>query len=549
MPLKQSTVSISSQTPDKSSAGVVVPSRRYVYLTLCLVALIGLAVNFKLEQIDLDLALREEREKTLNETSLLASRLQSETNSTFYLIVGLARLIEINGGITEARFNDICEELILSRPGLLNIAAAPDMVIRFVYPLEGNEGVMGLDYAKLPNQKEAAFRVKKTGKPVIAGPIRLVQGGEAAVGRFPVYVSDPETGEREFWGLISTPFDVSVLYSEVGLLDPSLGLEVSLRGRDALGAEGEVFFGSPEIEAKNPVYFTIELLSGTWQMAALPKGGWMQAAPNAWLIRPITATVTLLIGLLIWLFYQHSLKKKRAQEAEQAILKNQERFYANMSHELRTPLNGIFGFSDIIGHSTDDPEIQGFAKDIMNSADTLTRLLDDVLHLSRDDIAEVRYGSFALEPFFSELLPPLIREAESKGVAFIREPLPPECARIRSNEPMLRQVLWNLLSNAVKFTEAGSVTLRVAVPEAGTIAYHIIDTGIGIEPEHLKKIFQDFVQEDNSNTRNYGGAGLGLAIVQRFVVRLGGTVTVTSEKGQGSEFTVILPAPPEPEQK
>lgn len=537
---QQPTANITKATL-KPTVGLPVPSRRYFYLALLILAVLGLFIGHKMERTDLSLALQAQREETLREASLLASRIQSETNSTFYLIVGLGRLIEINGGISDKQFKDICSELVRSRPGLLNIAAAPDMVIRHVYPIKGNEAAMGLDYAKLPNQREAAFRVKESGQPVIAGPISLVQGGEAVIGRFPVYIQDLDTKERKFWGIISTPFDTAVLYEEVGLTDPSLDLEVSLWGRDSLGADGDVFFGDPKIDAKNPVYFPIELLSGSWQMAAIPKGGWLQTAPHAWLIRITTTVVTILLGLLIWLYYLHSLKEKRIHEAEHAAIRTKERFYANMSHELRTPLNGICGLSEIIENSAPDPEVRGFAKVILRSAETLTRLLDDVLKLSRNETDAVEYTSFALEPFLSELLPPLEYEAQSKGVKLILEPLPKECAQIRSNSSMLRQILWNLLSNAVKFTESGSVTLKVDAHADGTLTYRITDTGIGIAADKLEAVFRDFVQEDDSDTRHFGGAGLGLAVVQRFVTRLDGSVTVKSEKGHGSEFTVKLP--------
>lgn len=540
MPRQRTTASIKISSSEPA-ARLSVPPRRYIYLILLILAVVGLFIGYKLERFDLSLALQEQREETLREASLLASRLQSETNSTFYLIVGLGRLIEINGGITQKQFKEISSELIRSRPGLINIGAAPDMVIRYIYPMEGSEAALGLDYAKHPQQREAAFRVKESGQPVIAGPISLVQGGEAVVGRFPVYVQNPNTGERSFWGIISTPFDTSVLYEEVGLMDPDLNVTVSLRGRDSLGAEGEVFFGNPDLDEKEPVYFPIELLSGSWQMAAIPKGGWLQTAPNAWLIRITTASVTFLLGSLIWLYYLHSLKEKRIQEAEHAAIQRKERFYANMSHELRTPLNGICGLSDIIESSAPDQETQSFAKVILRSAETLTRLLDDVLNLTRDETGTVEHTTFALEPFLSELLPPLEHEAKSKGVALTLEPLPTECEQIRSNESMLRQILWNLLSNAVKFTESGSVTLKVSANPNGTVTYRIIDTGIGIAADKLEAVFRDFVQEDDSNTRSFGGAGLGLAVVRRFVTRLGGTVTVSSEKGRGSEFAVTLP--------
>lgn len=498
-------------------------------------------VEIKLERLDLDIALREQRERTVREVALLASRIEAEINSTFYLVAGLARLIEINGGITELQYQEICEQLVKSRPGLRNIAAAPDMIVRYIYPLEGNEAAMGLDYTKHPTQRGAAFQVKESGKPLIAGPINLVQGGEAIVGRFPTYVRDPNTGEKVFWGLISTPFDTTTLYKETGLLDPALNVDISLRGKNALGAKGEIFWGSETIYKNEYISFPIELLTGSWEMAAIPKGGWLKESPKAWAIRILCGALTLSILLVVWLYYLYLLKVQRSRETEREVSRIKERFYANMSHELRTPLNAIYGMSELIKVSTTESEVENHASMILRSAEALTRLLDDVLILSRDDTPQATNRQIIeLEPFLHDILPPLSYEATRKRIKLTIDPVPAECARIQTNPAMLRQILWNLLSNAVKFTHVGSVSLHVAMRPDRTISFMISDTGVGIAPDRLENIFEAFVQEDDSDTRQYGGAGLGLAIVQRFVEQLGGDVSVQSQKDNGSTFTVTL---------
>ncbi|MGZ0655108.1 sensor histidine kinase [Coraliomargarita sp. W4R72] len=498
-------------------------------------------MDVKLERINLEIALTEQREQSLQEASLLASRIQAETNTTFYLIVGLARLIEINGGISNEQFQDICSRLVSSRPGLRNIAAAPDMVVRYIYPLEGNEAALGLDYDKHPTQRAAAFKVKETGKAIIAGPLTLVQGGEAVVGRFPVYVRSPSLDKLIFWGILSTPLDTAVLYEEAGLFDPSLQSEINIRGRDAQGAEGEVFFGSPAIDDANPVRFPIKLLTGSWEIAAVPKSGWLHKSPDALLIRSITVTVTGLILLVIFLYYQFLRRARHSRETEREVARIKERFYANMSHELRTPLNGIRGMSELIKTGTNEPETVDNAEIILKSAETLTRLLDDVLVLSQSKQLQLcNYREISLDVFLSELVSPLVHEAKSKGVAFLVESVPADCAYIECDPSMLRQILWNLLSNAVKFTNAGQVALIVRKSEIDKISFLIRDTGVGIHANRIDGIFEDFVQADDSNTRKFGGAGLGLAIVERFVKQLGGTIEVKSHLGSGSEFKVTL---------
>ncbi|WPJ95810.1 ATP-binding protein [Coraliomargarita algicola] len=514
-----------------------------LWLLLVASGIIGGAVviDTHLERVDLERALNDQREETLSEASILASRIQAETISTFYLVVGLARMIEINGGITDEEFQEICSRLVSSRSGLRNIAAAPDMVVRHVYPLEGNEAALGLDYAKHPTQREGAFKVKETGKPIIAGPFTLVQGGEAVIGRFPVYIRSKENQQLEFWGILSTPFDTGVLYEEAGLYDPSLPIQVNIRGQDASGAKGEIFYGSPAIDQADPVRSPIKLLSGSWEMAAVPKAGWLQVSPNAFYIRTITVIVTVLVLVVIFLYYLFIRRVQHSQNMERDVASIKERFYANMSHELRTPLNGICGMSELIKMSADDKEIVDNASVILQSAQTLTRLLDDVLVLSQSKQLHLyHYREIELDSFLRELVPPLIHQAESKGVAFQVQPIPTDCATITCDPPMLRQILWNLLSNAVKFTHTGEVSLTVMPHSSDQISFHIRDTGIGIDASRIDGIFEAFVQEDASNTRRFGGAGLGLAIVQRFVTQLGGTIQVKSQKNNGSEFIVTL---------
>ncbi len=543
MPLASSSHTTHNLLVDTRLSYLQAPSPVYVVLLLVILAFCGLFVESKLEEIDLNIAVQEQREATLREASILSSYIEAETNSTFYLIVGLGRLIEVNGGITEEHFNEISEELIQSRPGLRNIAAAPDMVIRYVYPKEGNEAAIGLDYRAHPTQRAAAMWVKENGKPLIAGPLNLVQGGEAIVGRFPVYVLNPQTGQREFWGILSTPFETTRLYEETGLLNPNLGIQVSLRGRDAKGAHGEVFYGSEAIYNADPVRFPIELLSGSWEIAAVPKDGWLKTSPNASYIRIIMAIVTLLLLLVVWLFYLYLLRAQRSRDAEAEAMQVKERFYANMSHELRTPLNGICGLAELMEMTSEDSEIKEYSGVILRSAETLTHLLDDVLTLTQIDNLEAANSEIELESFFQGFLPPLIHQAKTKKIDFTQQ-ISPECAVIWSNPAMLRQILWNLISNAVKFTEAGYVCLEVATLANGKVCFTVSDTGVGIRPDLLKDIFKDFVQADSSDTRHYGGAGLGLAVVERMIKRLGGTVTARSELGKGSVFTAVIPNQP-----
>ncbi len=231
------------------------------------------------------------------------------------------------------------------------------------------------------------------------------------------------------------------------------------------------------------------------------------------------------------------------EEAEQASRTKSE-FLANMSHELRTPMNAIIGFTRLIMRRCKDllPERQyGNLEKILASANHLLGLINDVLDLSKIEAGrmDVRPLEFVLEPLLDQCLrtvEPMVRSGRVQLIKEIERGLPP----LFSDQDKLRQILINLLSNAAKFTEAGSITVDVRRRDQD-IAITVADTGIGIPLDQLELVFEEFRQVDSSSTRQYGGTGLGLSISRRLARLLGGDITLQSEPGAGSRFTLGLP--------
>ncbi|MGA8033238.1 MAG: ATP-binding protein, partial [Casimicrobiaceae bacterium] len=227
-------------------------------------------------------------------------------------------------------------------------------------------------------------------------------------------------------------------------------------------------------------------------------------------------------------------------------------FLANMSHEMRTPLNGIVGVVDLLKTtplSTHQNELVGLLR---HSISVLRSLVDDVL-----DISKIEAGHLAIEvaPFDLHLcvngLVNLLRpHAEAKGLLLQAVVDPALEYRLRGDSHHLRQVLLNLLGNAIKFTERGEVTLAVSLKqetaEGLTARFEVRDTGIGISPEAQRRIFERFVQADQSTTRKYGGTGLGTTIAKQLAELMGGSIGVQSTLGEGSTFWVELPFLPDP---
>jgi signal transduction histidine kinase/CheY-like chemotaxis protein len=281
--------------------------------------------------------------------------------------------------------------------------------------------------------------------------------------------------------------------------------------------------------------------------------GWIAVAVN-----PIVLALILIGGILIiisvalfqWqrvserrierLLQQMQAAERSRDEAETARTEH-ERMLAAMSHEIRTPLNGVIGMLNLILSTRLTPEQINYAKTAHASGRTLLSIIEEIL-----DTAKGRATSGATQPVhlrqtIESVTELLAARSHAKGIEISAYVAPDVAEKITLDDTSLRQILFNLAGNAIKFTEQGGVGIAVEQQSAGVLRISVSDTGIGMTPEEVSRVFADFQQANRSTAKKFGGTGLGLGITKRLVIKLGGSINIQSDTGKGTKVDVILP--------
>ncbi len=434
----------------------------------------------------------------------------------------------------------------------------------YVESLTKNAPAFGFDVGSEPRRRAAMQQAWTTGQPAATVPIRLAQEPGSQRGFivfYPLYRGPSATPAERLTalrGFATAVFRIGDLVELSLAAMAENGVALTIRDQD----NGEVIYRQEGVRLNHrPTWQShIDVAGRHWQLQFEPTADFRSQRPDAlpWILPSGGIIITGLLSGYLWSSARQAAQlrlshvalqsevavRQQAEASAGAANRAKSEFLASMSHEIRTPMNAILGYSQILAR---DSALPPFHRDavatILSSGGHLLRLIDEILDLSKIDAGrmEIANSDFDLAALLEELAGMIQPSCEEKHLG-LRCEGPPRPVLRHGDEGKLRQVLLNLLANAAKFTDTGRIVLRVQPGLGDSWQFSVEDTGIGIPPETLTKIFDPFQQ--GPGARAHGGTGLGLAIAKRQVELMGGRLTVQSTPGHGSCFSFSIPLPP-----
>ena len=497
---------------------------------------------------------KKEKERAQFTAELATRRVEAQIKK--YLVVSdwLKNLV-YNGYEISGEDFGIMSEMMMDKEGVIEaIEYAPDGIISDIYPLEGNEGAIGLNFFENPERKMEAMLAMTSGQYTIAGPFELAQGGTGALLLDPINIVD-ENGTEHFWG-----FSVLVLNWDAFLKEVQLesmehsGYHYQLWRNSLLTGNKVIIAQCEKIDIRQAQQVACTVPNDTWYFEILPETGWITSYQISIYI-VLIFLVSLLIAWGYWQFsvgrYQERIYKEELEKAVAEAKSANEaktRFLFNMSHDIRTPMNAILGFITIAEENlSDQKKVKDSLGKVKIAGKELLELINEVLNISRIESGTMKPVMDSEDLYdLSNAMGLLFEQSMTeKGIHFeiiteIQE------SHVVCDMQHMREICVNLLSNAQKFTPAGgNVTFIINQKETDNdndCKYEIIvsDTGIGMSEEFQKIQFELFEREESKDVLETEGTGLGLPIVKRLTDMLGGEIVCDSEKGRGTTYTLTF---------
>ena len=481
-------------------------------------------------------------------------RVNAQLNQYVELSEFLGNVVLAGYDLDQTTFSELAEMLPNENGIIKAFELAPNGVVTDVFPQQGNEKAFGINMLTDHDRKEDANRAKETGNYTLGGPYELKQGGTGTLLFHPVYKSDP-TDNDSFWGFVIMVIDWDKFIDEIGvdrLSEASYCYEIWTT--DETTGNRVVLTQSQEHIPENSITVECEIPNYTWYVDIIPEEGWTSI--YQWMIVIACSCITALMGATI--FNQLRSKKYREKQYAAELKKSAEqakkaseaktRFLFNMSHDIRTPMNAIIGFSDLLEKNLKNEEkVREYLKKIKSSGNFLMTIINQVLEMARIEsgTAILKTEAANLSELFYSVNTVLESDIQMKGIHCSIDTNVQHKYAV-CDKTKLQEIYLNIMSNAIKYTPDGHaihVTINETAFDDKKARYVFVckDTGIGMNPEYLPHIFDEFSREHTTTENKVSGTGLGLSIVKSFVELMNGKIHVESELGKGTKFTVEIP--------
>lgn len=527
---------------------------KFVLLKVALIFLLSLSIGcffiYSLES-------RRELESRALATQIASSHAKSLEKQLFRSLsatLALATILKENSSFPN--FESVAEDLIKRYGGITNLQLAPNSIIQRIFPLEGNEAAIGLD---LKNNTKAVAAIAAR-ELRVEGPINLIQGGIAVIGRYPVFLQDAERDEEKFWGFTTALVELSHLLTLVdihGLVSKNYHFEL-LNFNSEKETHSIIAQSGPE-SLKKPVSVKIQVANGKWILSISPKSGWYPFYYLLW----EGFLVLIFCGILSYMAYRHFCRtedlqvanlrmvqeidqrkqaEKRAMiyaETLQANNKELESFASIASHDLKEPLRKVLIFGDLLLERTKNLDLKSkdYIKRMQKASHRMQVFIDDLLDYSKISSGR-EFENIQTNIILQEAIEDLEARISESGGTIECKDIP----NLEADPVQLKQLFQNLLSNALKYHKEGIppvVKIFSKMFDSENVQICFEDNGIGIEEKYNEKIFKPFQRLHGKDA--YEGTGMGLAICKKIIERHKGKILISSSSGKGSVFKVVLP--------
>lgn len=467
--------------------------------------------------------------------------------------------VEFEEGLVKEGFNQKIKTL--TEQGFQSSLKQDDYIpIFYTEPLKENSSAIGLDVSTHPPVIKSVNKAINEKKHIITPLLSLVQQQDKYTGVIvysPIYKAKTPTEVEKFQGLVEAVFELDVLALHVH------------QKINASNFTYQLSYGDNNV-LEHPLYNSQGMFNHKIKISIFDKSGSLTfSSTKSFELGLIdwTGLILILVGCVIGIIsvmlvfliisFNYSLKKKVKENTAKLIKNNDELirankaknlFLANISHEYRTPLNAIIGFTEIAKRETKDQNAIDYLTKIDHSSNILLNIVNDVLDISKMQAGELNLESRSFNPSIEILsvIDMLTEKANEKSITITKSLHQNFNTWVAGDDFRFKQILINLLNNAIKFTKNGEININGHCQNTEStriLTFTVLDTGIGINKEQQINIFSAFAQAESSTTRKYGGTGLGLSIVKQLCTLMNGDITLTSQYGKGSEFTVTLELP------